>query len=334
MSITIKDIAKIVNVSHTTVSRALNDSPLIKQETKDKIKKIAETYNYIPNYSAKSLVLSKSYNIGLFFSTLKKGTTANFFYDVITGVNNVIKDQYTLSVKGIDVYQDFHLINKRYFDGIILMSQSTNDDNFINHVINQGLPLVVLNRHIEANNIIRILSDDKSGAYKITSHLVENGHQKIAIIEGKESFKTNQQRKEGFMEALSNHQISFNPALSVKGNYDLSSGYSAMKKLLNLKDKFTAVFCFNDDMAVGAMKAIAEKNLRIPEDISIVGFDDSGYAPFLNPALTTVKRPIGKISIDGAKKLLDIIQNNKISQSQEYHVKTELVIRDSVQKIK
>lgn len=333
MSITIKDIARMVNVSHTTVSRALNDSPLIKEETKNKIKKIAESYNYVPNYNAKSLVLSKSYNIGLFFSTLKKGTTANFFYDVITGVNNVIKDQYSLSVKGIDVYKDFHLINKRYFDGIIIMSQSIHDDAFIQHVEDQHIPLVLLNRDIKSANIATILSDDKTGAYKATEYIISQGHKKIGVIEGKESFRTNQMRKEGFLAALKDYAIQPIPHLMTKGNYDLSSGYTAMKTLLTQNENPSVVFCFNDDMAVGAMKAIVEAGYKIPDDISLIGFDDSGYAPFLNPALTTVKRPIEKISIDGTKRLLSMIDKDTKDQDGVFYVNTELIVRDSVKKI-
>lgn len=323
----------MVNVSHTTVSRALNDSPLIRQETKEKIKAIAEAYNYIPNYNARSLVLAKSYNVGLFFSTLKKGTTAHFFYDVTTGVNNVIKDHYTLTVKGIDDYKNFHLIRKRYFDGIILMSQSGRDDDFISHVIQEEIPIIVLNREINHENVINIISDDKLGAYRATEYLISQGHSRIAIIEGKEEFKTNIQRKQGFCEALQQHQLRFAPELSEKGNYDLESGYQAMRRLLKKDKNITAVFCFNDEMAVGAIKAVADSHLKVPDDISVVGFDDSGYSAFLSPALTTVKRPIEKISLSGARKLLDIVNNKKNLEAEKIFVKTELMVRDSVKKL-
>lgn len=333
MSITIKDIARIVNVSHTTVSRALNDSPLIRQETKNKIKAIAKAYNYVPNYNAKSLVLAKSYNLGLFFSTLKKGTTAHFFHDVIVGANNVIKDQYTLSVKGIDDYKTFAGIHKRYFDGIMLMSQSMQDDEFINHVMNEEIPLAVLNREIGKNNVINIITDDKEGAFNITEYMIRQGHKKIGVIEGKQDFKASIQRRIGFMEALQKHKIPFNPSFSEVGNFDLQSGYEAMARLLQKDELPTAVFCFNDDMAVGAMKAINERKLIIPDDISIAGFDDSGYAAFLHPALTTVRRPIEKISYNGAKLLLEMINKNGKTRSEVLYVHTELVIRDSVKKL-
>ncbi len=334
MSITIKDIARMVNVSHTTVSRALNDSPLIKQETKDKIKEIAEAHNYVPNFNAKSLVLAKSYNLGLFFSTLKKGTTAHFFQDVIVGANNVIQDQYTLSVKGIDDYKSLFAVQKRYFDGIMLMSQSLQDDEFINHIISENIPLAVLNREIGTGKIINIISDDKEGAYNITEYIIQQGHTKIGVIEGKQDFKASSKRRTGFMEALSNYKVTFNPMFSEVGNFDLESGYQAMKRLLTKPEQPTVVFCFNDEMAVGAMKAINEAGLKIPDDISIAGFDDSVFSGYVHPALTTVRRPIEKISYMGAKLLLEMINNTGNIQNDVIYVHTELMVRDSVKKIK
>ena len=140
MSITIKDIAKLANVSHTTVSRALNNSPLINEETKSKIKAIAEELHYVPNYSAKSLVLDKSYTIGLFFSSIIQSTSPSFFYETIRGINTVIEEKYNLVVRGVNSYRDYSTINNKRFDGIILMSQSDNDNAFIYHVIKQEIP--------------------------------------------------------------------------------------------------------------------------------------------------------------------------------------------------
>ncbi|AOY76077.1 LacI family DNA-binding transcriptional regulator [Clostridium formicaceticum] len=335
MGVTIKDIAKLANVSHTTVSRALNNSTLINSETKEKIKKLAMELNYIPNYSAKSLVLHKSYHIGLFFSTIDKdrGTSSSFFYEVVRGVNSIIKDQYNLVVKGISDYKSLSLIDTNNFDGIILMSQSAEDGAFIYHVLDKKIPLVVLNREIEHRGLINILSDDKKGAYNATKYLVKCGHEKIAIIEGKAGFKSAQERKEGFLDALIDHNVPVNKNYMIKGNYDFESGYEGMKQLLENENKPTAVFCSNDDMAIGAMKAIFENKMKIPEDISIVGFDNNTFTPFLTPALTTVKRPIMEISQDGAKKLISLIEKEEVEKERVY-VNTELIIRDSVKNLK
>ncbi|SCW39094.1 transcriptional regulator, LacI family [Paenibacillus tianmuensis] len=331
-SVTIKDIAKLAGVSHTTVSRALNDSPLINPETKERIKAIAGSVNYTPNYSARSLVLDRSYNLGLFFTTLHTGTSAGFLYEAIKGVNDVIKDGYNLIVRGIDDYKSFHKMNRKNFDGIIVMSQSDSDQSFIEYASDKEIPLVVLNRPVESVQVMNFVPDDQSGAYRLTEYLVQQGHRHIAIIEGKQGFKSTQARRDGYREALRKHGISVPEAYYVSGNYDLESGHAAMSKLLELPDRPTAVFCCNDDMALGAVKAVTERGLSVPEDISVAGFDDNLFSAFMSPALTTVRRPIEELSRAGAEKLLKFIETKHSEQSLVlFH--TELVIRDSVKSI-
>ena len=332
MSVTIKDIAKLAGVSHTTVSRALNDSPLISQRTKAKIKTIAETLNYTPNYNAKSLVLDRSYNIGLFFSTITQGTSSSFFFEVVKGVNNVIHKGFNLIVSGIDEYADLNAINNKHFDGIIIMSQSTKDDYFIYNILEKKIPIVVLNREVPDAHVINILSDDRNGVQNAVEYLISEGHRDIALIEGREGFKSSYERREGFVQALINHNIPIRKDYIVEGKYDMESGYRAMNQLLSLTNIPTAVFCSNDDMAVGAIKAIVNEGLRVPEDISIIGFDDNIFSSFLTPALTTIKKPIEEISTKGAEKLLKLI-DDKMLENERIYVPTTLQKRESVKKI-
>jgi len=333
MSITIKDIAKIANVSHTTVSRALNDSPFIKQETKDTIKQIAKQLNYFPNLNARSLVLNKSYNIALVFTSISDGTSSSFFHDVIEGVNSVIKKDYNLVVTGIDEYQDFNSINNKRFDGIILISQSDKDDIFIQDILTKKIPMVVLNREIQESSVVNLLSADREGSFKAVNYLIENGHSKIAIIEGKKGYNSSINRKEGFIKALIQNKIQIYNEYMVSGEYSLESGYHEMKKLLALSVVPTAVFCSNDDMAVGAMKAIFEAEMKVPDDISIVGFDDSLVCRYVTPELTSVRKPTKEFSIRGADTLLKIIDGQDIKGERVY-INTDLVIRNSVKRFK
>ena len=335
MSVTIKDIAKLANVSHTTVSRALNNSSLINEETKKKIKEIAKELNYVPNYNAKSLVLHKSYTIGLFFTSITQGTSPNFFFDAIKGVNKSITDQYNLVVRAIDSYKKFSSINNKRFDGIILMSQSDDDNAFIYHVIAQGIPLVILDRDIdiESNNVVNILSNDKEAVFNAVEYIIENGHRDIAILTGKKEFKSTAKRKEGFVNALIKNKVQINDEYIVSGNYSLDGGYKAMQKLISLSKPPTAVFCSNDDMAIGAIKAIIDANLSIPEDISIIGFDDIKFSAYTTPSLTTIKRKIEKISEIGGEKILDMIDKKNIEKEKVF-VETDFIIRDSVLDLK
>lgn len=329
MNVTIKDIARLAQVSHTTVSRALNDSPLINAETKEKIKQLAQELGYTPNFSAKSLVMDRSYNIGLFFSTLQTGTSAGFFYETVRGVNSVVREGYNLVVRGIDDYEHYRAIHRKSFDGVIVMSQSPKDEPFLDHLGTSGIPHIVLNRKVERLNGVNILSDDALGSYKAVEHMIRQGHRRIAIIEGPEIFQSTFERRAGYLKALETHGIPLEKQYQIQGNYDLKSGYSTMRKLLKLNPRPTAVFCMNDDMAVGAIKAVVESRLEVPKDISVAGFDDSMFSAFLSPALTTVKRPIEEISRIGATMLLDCIaQKNLVPDTIYLH--TELVVRESV----
>jgi len=332
MSVTIKDIARLAGVSHTTVSRALNDSPLITGETKERIRAIAAELDYSPNFSAKSLVLDRSYNLGLFFTTLSQGTSAGFFYEAIRGVNSVIQDRYQLIVKGIDDYTSFHAITRKSFDGIIVVSQSEEDQPFIEHAAAKGIPLVVLNRPVETAGVLNVLSDEEQGAFHAASYLIGEGHRQIAIIEGRAGFQSAQDRKNGFERALVHHNVDINPHHRYPGRYDLESGYMAMRQFLQLAVRPTAVFSCNDEMALGAMKAVSEADMQVPRDISVIGFDDTVFAAYVNPALTTVRRPIEQISKVGAMRLLGNIEN-KLHQTEQVRIKTELIIRESVQKL-
>jgi LacI family transcriptional regulator len=188
---------------------------------------------------------------------------------------------------------------------------------------------VVLNREIQDAQVINIISDDRSGVQNAVEYLISEGHRNIALIEGKEGFKSTYERKEGYMKALINHNIPIHKDYIVEGKYDMESGYWSMKQLLNHTNVPTAVFCSNDDMAVGAIKAIVEEGLKVPEDISIIGFDDNVFSSFLSPALTTVKKPIEDISIMGTTKLLKLIAGENLEREMIY-VPTELKIRETV----
>jgi DNA-binding LacI/PurR family transcriptional regulator len=332
VSVTIKDIARRAGVSHTTVSRALNDSPLINEETKERIRVISMEMNYTPNFSAKSLVLDRSYHLGLFFTTLSKGTSAGFFFEAIRGVNTVIQDRYQLIVKGIDDYKDYHSITRRSFDGIIAVSQTADDQPFIEHAVDKGIPIVVLNRQVDHPGVINIVSDEEQGAFNAVDYLFMLGHSKIAMIEGRAGFKSAENRKVGFLKAMMINQLPVVKDYILPGQYDLESGFSAMQQLLKLPERPTAVFCCNDEMALGAIKAATEEGLIVPRDISVVGFDDTVFSAYITPALTTVRRPIENISKEGAMRLLSIIEEKQQAPNKVF-LKTELIIRQSVCKL-
>jgi DNA-binding LacI/PurR family transcriptional regulator len=332
MSVTIKDIARVAGVSHITVSRALNSHISVRPETRERIIKIADEMQYVPNYNAKSLVLDKSYIIGLFFSTLKKGTSTEFFYQAVVGVNSVIKEKYNVVIKGIDEYHDYTSINRRNFDGILVMSQREEDDGFITHVLDKNIPIVVMNRETTDKGVVNILLNDCQGAYEATRYLLQAGHEKIAIIDGKKDFQSSIARKQGYAKAMAESGIPIRQQYMLQGDYGFESGYYKMQEILHAADRPTAVFCFNDNMALGAIKAAFEVGIKIPEDISVIGFDDSIFSTYITPALTTVERPIERMSQEGARRVIDIIEKNG-SDKKTFYINTQLKIRDSVKHI-
>lgn len=332
MSVTIKDIAKLANVSHTTVSRALNNSPYINEDTKIKIKALAKELKYVPNYNAKSLVLLKSYVIGVFFSSISEGTSDTFFHEIIKGINKVMDKEYNLVIRGIDDYDSFHPIDNKNFDGIIVVSQSKNDDEFIKSIIEKDIPTVVINRFIDDEKIVNIMSNDTKGSYDAVNYFIENNHKEIALIEGNKEFESSQHRRRGYIKALEENGIDIKEEYIMSGRYDLESGYKNMKKLLGLKEKPTAVFCSNDDIGVGAMKAIVEEGLSVPDDISIIGFDDSNFCNYVTPTLSSVKKDSLSMSEYGGKYILDLIKNKEIEKIKVY-IESKLVIRNSVRRI-
>ncbi|WP_127587619.1 LacI family DNA-binding transcriptional regulator [Paenibacillus koleovorans] len=328
--VTIKDIAKLAGVSHTTVSRALNDSPLIPEGTKQRIREIAASVNYTPNFNAKSLVLARSFHVGLFFSTLDKGTTSGFFHETVTGALSVIKDRYHLIVNAIDSYGGaYGSVTPQSFDGIIVMSQSHADESFIRYVWEKRIPLAVINRRAEPLPVVNVLSDDEAGVFRAVEHLIGAGHRRIAILEGKTGFQSSQNRKNGYLRAMAKHGLDVPQPYQVAGDFDLESGYIGMQQLLACDPLPTAVFCSGDELAVGAMKAARSRGLSVPGDISIAGFDDNAFSAFVSPALTTVKRPVVSMGRLAAEGLLRALAERR-QTVETIRVPTELIVRESV----
>lgn len=329
MSITIKDIAKLAGVSHTTVSRALNDSNLIKEETKIRIKKIAKELQYVPDRNARALVNAKSNNIGLFFSSIVEGTSPEFFQEVVRSISKALSQEYNLVINAMTHYRNYNEINKKDYDGIILVSQTQKDDIFIKAMMDKEIPIVVLNRDVQNLDVMNVLGDDEAGVYEGVSYLIKRGHKEIGFITGREDFESTTLRKMGFIRALRDYQIEPLHHYIVLGDYSMDSGYKGMMGLLKLEKYPSAVFCSNDDMAFGAVKAIGEAKLQIPNDIAIMGFDDSLFAEYMIPPLTTIKRPIGDISRQGVELLLGLIEDKEIA-TQKIYKSSSLIIRESV----
>lgn len=332
MAITIKDIAKEAGVSHITVSRALNNNSNVKAKTKEKVLEVAKRLNYTPNMNAKRLVLNRSFTIGLFFTSISKGTSPEIFYELVEKCNADISKDYNIVVKGIDHLSSINQVAHVNYDGIILFSQSSKDQEFVNEVVEKGIPLVVLNK--ETINTHNIRFDEELGANLVLKELLRNNHKNIAFLMGNEYASSTSERLKGYKQALSDYQMSIEECHLLYGDYTYDQGYLMAKEVIKTYPDITAMCCQNDDMAIGAMKAIREAGLHIPEDISICGYDGTKVALLFDPAITTIRRPITKGLEIAIHQLMEVINKGKKDLNKDtlmkIVLKPELIVGKSI----
>lgn len=326
--ITLKDIAKKAGVNVSTVSRALNDDPRVKKETKSLIVAIAKQLNYQPDDLARGLVRKETKTIGVIVPEF-----INVFYAEVIGA---IEEK--LAEKGFSIIlgkSDFdsqkekdyiQLFLRKRVDGIIVSSHMQTYELF-KRMKNQKTPIVLIDTYGDEPEFNSINIDNIYGVKQVIGHLVTLGHRDIAFIGDN---ITTAHRLEGYKLALKEFNLNFNDQLVCIDDIRLEKGgFDKMQKLLRGQEKVTAVFCVNDNMAIGAIKAAKNEGLRVPEDISIVGFDDLPIASYLDIPLTTVKQPKGEIGNMAASILLKNIDNKKHSFIQNIILKPELIIRQT-----
>lgn len=325
MAVTIKDIAKRAGVSYSTVSRALNGGENVKLDKKELIMSIAKEVGYVPNQAAINLKLSKAHTLGLFLSTISKTTSPYVLHDVVSGIYSAVGSQYSVIVKGIDM-QEPNTLNPGIFDGLVILSQRTDDAAFIEEAMAKQIPLVVINRPVYYG-VSNVLTDEAQGMKKAMEYLLDNGHRKIGIIESTQTLDSTRARHRGWVQAVEYCGLDPKSMPIAVGNYRFPSGYLAAKELLPHKP--TAILCFNDEMAHGARKAILEAGLSVPDDVSLIGFDNLDASKFSDMNLTTIERNMLRISQIGTEVLLQKIEHGDTSCERIY-LDTQLIIRDTV----
>ncbi len=326
MAVTIKDIAAYAGVSYSTVSRALNGSGAVKEAKKEKILEIARSMGYVPNQAAVMLKKSKSRNIGLCFSTISKSTSPYILHDVLIGVYSVIGSDYHIIVKAMDMHEPGTL-NQSNFAGLLIMSQADWDEDFVEEARIKGIPMVAISRRIHTQVPV-VVTDEKGGMEKVMDYLLEQGHRRIGVIEGNPNLEATMLRHEGFWQAASRWGLD---AMSIPieyGNYRYNSGRLAAGRLFDAHNDLTAILCFNDEMAMGAITAAKERGLNVPEDISITGFDNLDISGYADIRLTTVERNSIQIATEGARMLLAYMEEGVLPK--DVWLENRLVKRNTV----
>ncbi|QMU08486.1 LacI family DNA-binding transcriptional regulator [Levilactobacillus suantsaii] len=331
--VTIRTISQRANVSHTTVSRALNDSPLVKEATKKKIRQLADELGYVPNLYAKGLVERRSFLIGVFFSDLDTGTSPSFLVDVIKQARAFLPKGYSLSLDSVESLSASGNVSRHQYDGAIVVSQSKKDDPFIETLIKLHLPTVVLNRKIDRDDVSNFSTNDYLGTKKILEYAIRMGHRKFGLISGAASFVSAVDRQRAFNDVIEENGAETCSDWQRQGNYLPESGYRAMRAILSATQTPTCIFAANDDMATGAVRACQDLGYKVPEDISIIGYDDMNYAKYLVPRLTTVRKPTDDIVQEGVSALTELLNNPSMMPIKKIAEPT-LIVRDSVKDLR
>jgi LacI family repressor for deo operon, udp, cdd, tsx, nupC, and nupG len=326
--ISIKDIARAAKVSHSTVSRALRNSPSVGRETTARIQQIARDSGYRVSAVARSLVTSKTRTIGVVVTTVRDP----FVAEGVTGIEQTANEQgYSVFLENCnaDPVREARVVEsfeERRVDGIIVMASRVGA-LYMSHLAKMKIPIVLINNFRLGEFIYSVAIDNLTASRDATEHLIEIGHRRIAYISDQSGFQSDTDRFGGYRQALEHADIPFRPELVAHGDGKPAGGEKAMHQLLNMTAPPTAVFCYNDLSALGALKAARTRKLQVPDQVSLVGFDDLFIASYMNPPLTTVRQPkeeMGRLATEIVLKLLS-------GTTCEFNVKVrgELIIRES-----
>lgn len=327
--VTIKDVAREAGVSVATVSRACNGSAAVTEDTRRHVLDIAARLGYTPHGAARSLITNRTSTIGVLLPDLY----GEFFSEVIRGVDQAAqRGGYHLLVSSShdesrEIVAAFRAMRGRV-DGLLVMSPDL-DARAAVHEFTDRFPVVLLNCPAEADRYDSIVIDNLDGARAIVRHLIELGHRRIAMITGRERNYDSVERRRGFREVVREAGIAGEDALEITGDFSEASGFRAAAALLEAPRRPTAIFAANDSMAIGALSALRAGSLRVPEDISVAGFDDIPMAQYMNPPLTTVHVDISALGALATERLLSHMREVPEHVHRQEVVSCTLVVRGS-----
>jgi len=327
---TIRDIAKMAKVSHTTVSRVLNNAPRVREETRRRILELVSILDYRPHARARAFASKRSHLLGLLVSDISNP----FYAELARGIEDKAHEKgYNVIFCSTDEKSErmktyTNLMMDAGVDGLIFASVHLHEP-VTEKLIDERFPVVLVNRKLSGSSYNYVICNNIQGAYEITEHLINLGHRKIAIITGSSNLSTGRERLQGYQKALKNHGIDFNQNYVIQGPFKRETGYKAAKKLLTMKDGPRAIFAGNDFMAIGVIDAIEELGMNIPEDVAVVGFDDTEFASHLRTKLTTVSQRKYEMGNLAVQILIDYIERKEKNYIHKVILEPKLVIRES-----
>ncbi len=326
---TIKDVAQRAGVSTTTVSYVLNGTRYVSPDTEARIRAAIKELDFKPNFLARSLRARRTMTVGMLVPDISNA----FYADIARGAYDYLTARrYTLLVCNTDEnpvieLETLYVLRQKKVDGLIAAATGTNVEEFTEASAN-GLPIVLVDRHIPGDQLCVVLADDELGAYQATQLLIELGHRRIGLILGKAGVSTSENRLKGYLAALRDAGVPGDPALIQSEHSTFASGAGAARILLDLAPPPTAIFATNSQLTAGLFLTLKERHIRCPEDIAVVGFDDLAWWSAFSPGLTTVAQPGYEMGKQAADLLWEIMTDKQPTKTCLV-LPTKLVIRES-----
>lgn len=323
------DVARKAGVSIATVSRVINDVSIVREDTRQKVLNAIEELNFSPNAIARVLVTRKTHTIGMIIPDISNP----IYSEASRGIEEIAsKNKYNLifcntnylhskELKYINIFREYRI------EGLILATAEI-EDNYVSMLKREKFPCVLLFRQVKDEDINFVVVDNEKGAFKIVQHLITLGYKRIGHITGPANISCSQLRLKGYKRALEKNSLKFSQDFCITSRFEEGDGYKAMQKLLDRRMNIEAVFCANDLIAFGAIRAIKERRLRIPDDVAVVGFDDIKPSSYTTPALTTVNQPSYQMGSLSAEILINMIRGDSMT-SKRVILEPEIIIRES-----
>jgi DNA-binding LacI/PurR family transcriptional regulator len=334
MTVSIKDIARAADVSHSTVSRALGDSPLVSAETKVRIQDLAREMGYSPDAQARSLVMGRTQTIGIVVTTI----TDPFIAEIVQAVESTAHDHgYSVILASSSSEPEreiaaVEMLRSKRVDGVIVASSRVGA-LYQEHLDRLGVPVVLVNSRNEERGAytFSVIVDNRHGGHLATGHLLQQGHRRIAYVTGPAGHSDNLERLAGYHQALAEAGMALDPAVVVQGTGRVGGGERAWSVLRALDEPPTAAFCYNDVTAMGLLHATRQAGKSVPEDLAVVGFDDIPFARYVHPPLTTVAQPKPEMGKRAMEMVMSLMANGGPGTGQVSNivVQGQLIVRES-----
>lgn len=328
---TIRDVAKHAGVAPITVSRVINNADYVSQKTRDRVEAAVEELGYVPNMLGQSLRFKRTMTLALVLADI----TNPFWTTVARGVEDVAQaNGYSIILCNTDESeakqeQYLQMLLRRRIDGILLVPASSSDPNPVQLIQKQGIPVVLLDRKIANVQVDIVRADSENGAYQLTNHLLSLGHKHIAMLSGPETVSTAVDRANGYQQALTNANLSPDVSRLYWGEFTQDSGYQLAKAALSASPPPTALFAANNFIAIGALHALKELDLRVPDDIALVTVDDTPPTFLQEPFMTVIAQPARDMGQQAAQLILDRLTDTTDNSRQHIILPTQLFVRAS-----